>query len=747
MASSASLSIPLPARTVHLRGGGAWLLLCAVVAMAGCGAGTTRTMQPTSASLSLAGGDASIDTNCTGCNATDGRGSAVYRFSAATEDGSPAKVMWTVAGGDAKAGAGNIDAEGRYTPPGFLTADRAEVTVTARMVESPSVTASTTITVTPGFLEPLTPENVTLGPGGTITLTGRLSVAGGNSGIRFALAGSASGAAGGMGTLSPVDCERTQAAFTTCTVTYAAPAVIDAPAVSYVVAHAGKASTEMAILLNPAGVASNPVAHREALNMPMALGASGGNNGDLDANGNSVADCCGGTLGALVEDANGKRYLLSNNHVLARSDHAAAGDAIVQPGLIDNNCTPNGDGPGTTPVATLSSWLPLKSAQTNADAAIAQVSSPRVVDGAGAILELGARKADGTLMSAPPGVSSTNGKGETARLSMQVAKSGRTTGLTCGAVSAVDLDVAVDYFEDCAETRHYLTKVFTHQMAVSGDRFSDAGDSGALVVDATNAEPVGLFFAGGVDTAGVVQGVATPAPEVLSELGATSGTGYSFVGGADHAVSCLSFGDSTMAAAQHEPLSTVETARAQQALTLARAVVNPREGVLGVAAGKSSDRAGEAAVVVYVDEAVMPSVPAMVGGVRTVVIPTTARALAAGNAAVVNHLGDTLTAMALTRAMDVKQQAARSLMEKNPAMFGVGVGQSLDNPREAALVVYVDKNHLPAQLPQTIDGVRVRYVVMDRLHVTRSYTTAAPVRHCAPAVTDETDLRPRLNLN
>ena len=95
---------------------------------------------------------------------------------------------------------------------------------------------------------------------------------------------------------------------------------------------------------------------------------------------------------------------------------------------------------------------------------------------------------------------------------MRVAKSGRTTGLTCGSISAVSLDVSVDYYRDCAETKPYLTKLFTNQVAMSGDRFSDAGDSGALVVDANNAEPVGLFFAGGTDAAGVGQGVANPAP-------------------------------------------------------------------------------------------------------------------------------------------------------------------------------------------------------------------------------------------
>jgi hypothetical protein len=85
----------------------------------------------------------------------------------------------------------------------------------------------------------------------------------------------------------------------------------------------------------------------------------------------------------------------------------------------------------------------------------------------------------------------------------------------------------------------------------------------------------------------------------------------------------------------------------------------------------------------------------------------------------------------LVQAAAVKNQVAAGMMRQNPAFFGVGVGQSLDNPREAALVIYVDRNRLPAQLPATVDGLRTRYIVMDRLHVTRSY--ASPVSsglHC-----------------
>jgi hypothetical protein len=72
-------------------------------------------------------------------------------------------------------------------------------------------------------------------------------------------------------------------------------------------------------------------------------------------------------------------------------------------------------------------------------------------------------------------------------------------------------------------------------------------------------------------------------------------------------------------------------------------------------------------------------------------------------------------------------------MQQDPAFFGVGVGQSLDNPREAALVVYVDRKNLPDQLPATLGGLRTRYVIMDRLHVTRAYASPLQSRsRCAP---------------
>jgi hypothetical protein len=726
-------------RSLYLRNF-ATILAPALLFAAGCADGRV-TADPSNDIFSISPGTGLIDTNCTGCNAISKHGTPMEQFTATLAGGGEAPVIWSLSGGDATGGPGSITKDGLYSPPSYLTADSVDVVVTATLnaTSGAGATATAVLTVTPGFLQPLTPENVALGANGQVTVTGYLAEAGGYTGINFALASSPTGSSGGQGTLGSTTCQRGSQAFTYCSVTYSAPALVSSTAATYVVATIGNSSSRDAaeVLLNSPGISSNPANHQAQSAMQIPLGSSGGNNHDYDINGNQIVDCCSGTLGALIQDSSNRQYLLSNNHVLARSDHAAVGDAIIQPGLIDNNCTPNGDGAGTTPVGTLTNWLSLKSSTTNADAAIAQVNSG-AVNANGSILEFGARQPDGTLAAAPPGISSTGGKGEAAWLSQSVAKSGRTTGLTCAAVSALDLDISVDYYRDCAETRPYLTKTFTHQLAVSGNQFSDAGDSGALVVDAGNAEPVGLYFAGGRDVSGVSQGVANPAADVLSELSAQSGgTSYTYVGAADHPVSCLNYGDSTLNAAQSRALTDQENARTQQALTQAHMLVNSSAGILGAAAGKSSDHPGEGAVILYVDESMNVNAPQTVDGVRTLVIPATAFAVAFGTAPQLppqpGSGAPSLSAAVLNSAVAVKQQVAQTMMHGNSAFFGVGVGQSLDDPREAALIVYVDRRQVPAQLPATVDGLRTRYIVMDRMHVTRSY--AAPIRpkrNCTP---------------
>lgn len=696
-----------------------WLLrhaspLLALV-LSGCG-GATLTLHPM---LILTPGSAQMDTNCTGCNRATPTGQIVEQFFARMNDDSPAEVKWSVNGKHP----GAMTPDGLYTPPNFLTADAETVTVTATLLRDPSVTASVPVTITPGFFAPLTPQNIALAPGASATISGQLAEAGGSAALHFALQPEN----GSEGSLSAPRCRRGTLSATTCAVTYTAPQNLNAPRLVTLSAVVGAAHAEATILVNPAGISSSPVLHQTEQLAPVLLGTTGSNVEDYEASGTVITGCCGGTLGALLTDNTGSEYILSNNHILALSDQARPGDGIAQPGLIDNDCSPV----GINQIATLAVFAPLNNPQTNVDAALALIT-PGAVDPAGRVLEFGERQADGTLSAAPPGASSTAGRGEAitpARLPLAVAKSGRTTGLTCANLSVLDLDLSVDYYKDCAETLPYLTRIFTNQFAVSGNGFGDAGDSGSLLVDASNAEPVGLYFAGGTDISGVSHAVANPAPEVLAAL-AEQLTGQSgerrsltFAGDADHAVSCLSYGDATANAAQSRPIFALQAGRAQEALPQARALVDPSVGILGVSAGKSNDQIGDAALVFTVAPNHSVQIPQVIGGVRTQVLYAQEKPAEQKSAL-------TLDAAAIHAAAEVKKRVASRWMKSHRGFFGIGVGQSLDDPRAAALVVYVDRHRIPSELPAIIDGLRTRYIFMDRMHVTRSYSGARPGNHC-----------------
>jgi hypothetical protein len=79
----------------------------------------------------------------------------------------------------------------------------------------------------------------------------------------------------------------------------------------------------------------------------------------------------------------------------------------------------------------------------------------------------------------------------------------------------------------------------------------------------------------------------------------------------------------------------------------------------------------------------------------------------------------------LNRALAAKQKNSAVLLKSDPAIFGVGVGQSLDNPADAAVLLFVDRKKLHGKLPESVDGQRVRIILMDRLHVTRSHGSPA----------------------
>ncbi|MER9656618.1 S1 family peptidase [Mesorhizobium sp. M0152] len=177
-------------------------------------------------------------------------------------------------------------------------------------------------------------------------------------------------------------------------------------------------------------------------------------------------DITAGTLGAIVKKA-GKRFLLSNSHVLANSGLGASGDAILYPGPQDG-----GEEPGDV-VAKLSAFTPFAAGAsfTNTlDAALAEVDEDRL----GAI--------DEDIWSATPPL-----KVAAPQREMAVKKRGRTTNETLSVVRDVDFRVLVRY-------EGVGVVGFTGQVLC--DTYTDGGDSGALVVDQSSGAIVGLHFAG-----------------------------------------------------------------------------------------------------------------------------------------------------------------------------------------------------------------------------------------------------------
>jgi hypothetical protein len=188
-----------------------------------------------------------------------------------------------------------------------------------------------------------------------------------------------------------------------------------------------------------------------------------------------------GTLGvALIDKTDGKRVLLSNNHVLANCDidsehRANAGDPIVQPGTLD------GGSCATDLIGTLKRWVPFNSAGLNEiDAAIASLNT-----------ESDAQECS-ICCSDIGRVNGYRALGEE-DLGLDVQKCGRTTGYTSGTVQDVDATVNIHYEVLTPGGIVDRTIQFTDQILLTS--MSDSGDSGSLILD-MNEKAVGLLFAG-----------------------------------------------------------------------------------------------------------------------------------------------------------------------------------------------------------------------------------------------------------
>lgn len=181
-----------------------------------------------------------------------------------------------------------------------------------------------------------------------------------------------------------------------------------------------------------------------------------------------------GTLGCFVRDRGGCIYLLSNNHVIANQNNANNGDNICQPGTYDGGSIEKDS------VAKLKKFISINEKNNLVDAAIAMTE---VIGDYTSLDSLG--KLNGQYDDEiEPG--------------QIVAKFGRTTGVTLGRVTAVEVDnVGVGFTEG--------VKFFDQQIEIEGAEdvaFCQGGDSGSMVVSARDGRggkhfALGLLFAGG----------------------------------------------------------------------------------------------------------------------------------------------------------------------------------------------------------------------------------------------------------
>jgi hypothetical protein len=425
--------------------------------------------------------------------------------------------------------------------------------------------------------------------------------------------------------------------------------------------------------------------------LPIHLGTSGGNSNDSATNGTTIT-CCSGTLGSLLA-LGGNLFILSNNHVLDKSGQGTTGDPVTQPGLVDNFCKPG------TVVAKLSQAAALKPTNgangpspSNVDAAIAEVI-PGTVDPGGAILDLGAANSTG-IAAAPPSATLASPTNVLAN-NEGVAKSGRSTGLTCSTLQSINTNISVQYDGSCGGTVAF-TAIYSNQLLIAGGNFSASGDSGSLIVTSDTARPVGLLFAGNGSSTS-----ANPIQDVIKVF-TSGGNVPAVVGGGDHPVSCQPTGAVSAIAATPASASAMLSAAEFTRATAAKEkyaqllMSNPVIYDVGVTASADNPREGAVSVTVSGET----RVPVQLDGVRTRVIYA-------------NSPAPRATAADIARAATIKESQAQGLMAQS-GIQGVGAGVSDDNPSESALVIYVVAGTPHPEIPPTVGGLRTKVIEGDR---------------------------------
>jgi hypothetical protein len=206
-------------------------------------------------------------------------------------------------------------------------------------------------------------------------------------------------------------------------------------------------------------------------------------------------DVTAGTLGAFVH-VDGQVHVLSNYHVLSGTPRASVGDVVVQPGPADGGQAPRDR------VGTLAARVELEPNGTAlVDCAIARLD-PELAD---------------PDLRYPVGRITTTAEvlgGEA------VGKIGRTSSVTQGKVTAIELDdVVVGYDEELGELS------FDNQIEIESTGpgpFSRGGDSGSLVYR-EDGVAIGLLFAGSESGGDNGSGLTyvNPIHAVLASFGAT----------------------------------------------------------------------------------------------------------------------------------------------------------------------------------------------------------------------------------
>lgn len=210
-----------------------------------------------------------------------------------------------------------------------------------------------------------------------------------------------------------------------------------------------------------------------------------------------------GTFGAVVIDKKtGKRVILSNNHVLANSNKANIGDAILQPGVYDGGMSEDkigellryvpidfSQGGGECNYAAITAALPNLIAKLTGSKTRLVPQRIRQSNELGNTVDaaIALPISDGDILDNILNIGYLNGIFTDPPLNHPIQKSGRSTGHTTGTVTGINLTIDVGYGENQVAT-------FTKQFATGG-AMSAPGDSGSLIVDMQN-RAVGLLFAG-----------------------------------------------------------------------------------------------------------------------------------------------------------------------------------------------------------------------------------------------------------